>query len=53
MNFLLRLMLHLYRFWHVIDLHGALQTGNYAMMADCRNRISEIDGELDRLEIQG
>ncbi len=53
MTFLRRLWLHHMRFWHTIDLHGALQTGNYAMMADCRNRISEIDGELDRLEIQG
>ncbi len=53
MTFLRRLWLHHMRVWHIIDLHGALQTGNYAMMADCRNRISEIDGELDRLEIQG
>lgn len=53
MNFLLRMMLHLYRYWHVIDLAGATWSGNLAMMADCRNRISECDAELDRLEIQG
>ena len=53
MNFLRRLWLYHMRFWHTIDLHGALQTGNYAMAADCHNRISECDGELDRLELLG
>jgi len=53
MNLFKRLWLHHLRFWHVIDLHGALQAGNWEVVADCRNRINEIDWELDRLEILG
>jgi hypothetical protein len=52
MTTLSRLMLHLYRFWHVIDLHAAMQVGNWTMATDCRNRISACDAELDRLELK-
>lgn len=52
MNFLLRLMQHMYRFWHTIDLHAAMQVGNWTMATDCRNRIAECDAELDRLELK-
>ena len=52
MNFLLRFMLHIYRFWHVIDLNAAMQVGNWTMATDCRNRINKCDAELDRLELK-
>ena len=52
MTTLSRLVLHLYRFWHVIDLHAAMQVGNWTMATDCRNRISACDAELDRLELK-
>ena len=52
MTFLRRLWLHHMRFWHTIDLHGAIQVGNWTMATDCRNRISACDAELDRLELK-
>jgi len=51
MNLLRRIWLHHLRFWHVIDLDGALQTENWEMATDCRLRIAECDAELDRAAI--
>ena len=44
--------LNFLRLWHVIDLLGAKQSGNWPMVSDCRMRIAEIDQQLDKLEIQ-
>jgi len=48
MRLITRLWLHNLRFWHVIDLHGAMQAGNWELATDCRLRIADCDALLDR-----
>lgn len=48
MKLLRKIWLKHLRFWHVIDLDGALQAGNWEMATDCRLRIAHCDAELDR-----
>ena len=52
MKLIRKIWLHHLRFWHVIDLHGALQSGNWELATDCRLRIAHCDAELDRLELK-
>lgn len=51
MKLLRRIWLHHLRFWHTIDLHGALQTDNWELATDCRLRIAQCDAELDRVSV--
>lgn len=36
------------RFWHVIDLDSALQTDNWPEVSYTRQKIADIDAEIDR-----
>lgn len=51
MNRLYRLWLQFLRYANAIELHGARQAGNHDAMAWCRLRISELDRQIDNLEI--
>lgn len=48
---LYRCWLHFLRFGTHIDLHAATRSGNDAEKMWCRNRISQLDQQLDNLSI--